>query len=129
MSCKSCHACGTAVRIVLDSEEWCSTCQTNQPPAQHCLGRRPHQTPLERLSCEDSRRQRLPHRLGRLAKSTSGVRFDLYLSDLDEVDGDVYTPRHQGLDAEELLPLLYIAFYQGADCQVLASAPNPGSAT
>ncbi len=38
MSCKTCHTCGTALRIVLDGEEWCDTCQTYQRPASHgCL--------------------------------------------------------------------------------------------
>ena len=50
MSCKSCHTCGTTVRIVLDGEEWCDTCQTYRRPASHGWGRFPGQTRAELLS-------------------------------------------------------------------------------
>ncbi len=26
--CQRCHQCGTRLRLVLDGEEWCPTCQT-----------------------------------------------------------------------------------------------------
>lgn len=48
MNCKSCHACGTPVHIVLDGEEWCPTCQTYQRPAAHGSGPRHGPAPMTR---------------------------------------------------------------------------------
>lgn len=35
MACEKCHKCGAQIRIVLDGEEWCDSCQSYQRPIAH----------------------------------------------------------------------------------------------
>lgn len=35
MNCLRCHKCGKLIRIVLDGEEWCDSCQSYQRPLTH----------------------------------------------------------------------------------------------
>ena len=123
MSCESCHTCGTPVRIVLDGEDWCDTCQTHQRPAHHGWGRRHDQTDFERLSCEEAKQQCLQHHLARLKQTSPELRFHLIVSDTH--DGNQERTRHHlNLDAASLLPLPCLALYRGSACQVLKHHPT-----
>ena len=127
MTCKRCHMCGTGIRIVLDGEEWCPTCETYQRPASHGWGRRHDQTVAEQQSCEDSEQNRVHNQLSRLATVESDLLFDLYIckqSDLDEHNDGWYALQGSGLRPNALLAILCVHLYRGTACQVIATKPT-----
>ena len=130
MSCKSCHTCGTAVRVVLDGEEWCDTCQTYQRPASHGWGRFPGQTRAELLSCQDAIDWRIGEQISRLTNALRDFRYDLYVSSAGDPSKHVEADLpliHHALHVKQLIPLLYAYLLKNRFVRVTVANPNSPS--
>ena len=66
-SCHHCHACGTPLRMVLDGEQWCGTCEQYRRYVTHGWTRHgasaEDMTPCPQADCQETRKRQCDYHL------------------------------------------------------------------